>query len=420
MDKRHHRDGEGAQQAGAIVDRRGALRRLGAAAIGCVAVACERKAPPATPPPAAAPVQAPPPPQPPQPSLTAADCRGTLIGMARMLEHDGSERFAVVLVDLHDRPLKVRPIAIDFYGHGVAFDPTRPERALVFEKHGPGCAEVDLRVGRMMTKVKTTEDRQFYGHGVFSPDGTRLYCTETMVADGSRRGVVAIRDGRSLALIGTLPSHGLAPHDMVLRPDGKALIITNGGGGPDGEAPNVAVVGIPDGELIERLPFADPRVNAGHVALLPGGGLVTVSAPRDGLDVHDPTVHGDISFWRPSEGKSLRSPGGPEIAKMRAETLSVAVHGPSGQVVATNPDGNHLSFWGIADGKLRHVDRSFVKPRGVTLDLGGKCLAVSHGMVPALTLLDPATHRALKDGVLDQAWFSGSHLFVHDLGPAKG
>ncbi len=270
--------------------------------------------------------------------------------------------------------------------------------------------------GRATRSVPTTADRQFYGHGTFSRDGRLLYCTETIVGDGSRRGVVAIRDARSLELIGTLPSHGLAPHDMVLTPDGDAVVISNGGGTLDsGEAPNIAVVALRDGALRQRLPFGDPRVNAGHVALLPDGGVVAVSAPRDGLDPKAADVHGDVSFWHPQQGATMRSVGGPEVAKMRAETLSVAVHAASGQVVATNPEGDQLTFWDLRDGSLRHVSRQFERPRGVVVDRSGVCLAVSHGKRPALTLLDPATHAALQGGVLEDAWVSGSHLVVHDL-----
>ncbi|MEY3012306.1 MAG: hypothetical protein RIT45_1041 [Pseudomonadota bacterium] len=387
------------------IDRRRALQRLGASALGLAAVGCGREPANSAPPtPAAA------------PRVGVASCRGSLIGMSRLEQAGKPTRYAVVRIDLHERPLKVRPIAIPFYGHGIAFDPDKPARAIVFEKHGPGCCEVDLVRGRATRSVPTTADRQFYGHGTFSRDGRLLYCTETIVGDGSRRGVVAIRDARSLELIGTLPSHGLAPHDMVLTPDGDALVISNGGGTLEsGEVPNIAVVALRDGALRERLPFGDPRVNAGHVALLPDGGMVAVSAPRDGLDVHAPSVHGDVSFWHPREPMTMHSVGGPEVVRMRAETLSVAVHAASGQVVATNPEGDQLSFWDIRDGRLRHVRHDIERPRGVAIDRTGRCLAVSHGRHPALTLFDPETHAALQGGALADAWVSGSHLVVHDL-----
>ena len=43
--------------------------------------------------------------------------------------------------------------------------------------------------------------REFYGHGAFSPDGSTLYATESII-DEDYRGVVVVRDAKTLEEIG--------------------------------------------------------------------------------------------------------------------------------------------------------------------------------------------------------------------------
>ena len=52
--------------------------------------------------------------------------------------------------------------------------PFNDETKRAFEKIGPGCCALDLASGRVTRGVAPTEDRWFYGHGAFSPDGARL------------------------------------------------------------------------------------------------------------------------------------------------------------------------------------------------------------------------------------------------------
>ena len=74
----------------------------------------------------------------------------------------------------------------------------------------------------------TPDNRHFYGHGVFSPDGQLLYAAEN--AFDSSEGVIGIYDAtNSFARIGEFPSHGIGPHEIVMMPDGKTLCVANGG-----------------------------------------------------------------------------------------------------------------------------------------------------------------------------------------------
>jgi hypothetical protein len=69
-------------------------------------------------------------------------------------------------------------------------------------------------------------DRAFNGHVVASPDGKRLYTTETNLETG--QGLIGLRDAATLEKTGEWPTHGMDPHELLLDSDGS-LVVANGG-----------------------------------------------------------------------------------------------------------------------------------------------------------------------------------------------
>ncbi len=220
-----------------------------------------------------------------------------------------------------------------------------------FEKHGPGACELDLGARAVRRPIATAPHRSFYGHGAYSLDGAVLFATETVRE--TRAGVLLARDADTLAVLGEVPTHGLAPHDCTLRPDG-VMVVTNGGGaiGDDDPAarPCVTWVELATGKLLERLTLASPRYNTGHLALGDAGALAVVSAPRDGLA---PSTHrGALTLRAPGrEALTMEAPR-PVVDRMLGETLSVLLDAARDLVAATNPLGDLLSFWRV-DGTCR-------------------------------------------------------------------
>lgn len=72
------------------------------------------------------------------------------------------------------------------------------------------------------------DNRCFFGHGAFSPDGRLLFTTENDIDEGiGRLGVYDAKAG--FARIGELTSSGIGPHELVLLGDGRTLAVANGG-----------------------------------------------------------------------------------------------------------------------------------------------------------------------------------------------
>lgn len=348
---------------------------------------------------------------------------GTVIG-GGVAEVDGAKQFFIGIVDLDaDKPQARTINDVGFLGHGFSPNPVKPTTAVVCEKHGQGCCEVDLVQGKVLRRVRTTQGREFYGHGAFTPDGKLFYCTEAEVGDSSYAGVLAVRDGESFELKAeNFPTHGVAPHDCILVDDGATLVITNGGGpvtSPD-EPAGIAYVDVKTGAARRVLKFRDEAINAGHIAITARGEVACVSAPREGIPQTkegepNPAWLGAISFYDPATDKLVTAED-PIRTKMKGETLSVAIHEPSMVVAATNPAGDLVTFWDFKTGKLVHKIEGDLKwPRGISLTLDGNYFAVTYDRETRLVLLDAETFQPVAGTTVDRSFISGSHNLVYRL-----
>ena len=104
----------------------------------------------------------------------------------------------------------------------------RPEAVAFARRPGTFAVVIDCAEGREVAQLHTPEDRHFYGHGAFTPDGTLLFTTENAIAQGTGRlGVWDASDGYKR--IGEVETGGAGPHEVRLMPDGRRLAVANGG-----------------------------------------------------------------------------------------------------------------------------------------------------------------------------------------------
>jgi len=341
---------------------------------------------------------------------------GSIVGGGRGKNRTTGEwLYWLSVVDLDQGGRQTRDIKTAFFPHGMSPHPKHPHRLMLFQKIGKGCCEVDLRTGKVLRTVSTSEGYKFYGHGAYSPDGRHFYCTET-ATDDAYRGLLNVRDSASHKVLGEMPTGGKEPHDCILIDRGKTLVVTNGGGHVDNDGfGSVTYVNTATRQVEHTLRFTDATINAGHLWLTSKGHLAVVSAPRTGLDIKDPKVHGALSFFTPGVDKQPRTIGEPVLSKMRGETLSVVIHEPSMVVGATNPEGNLLTFWDFTTGRLLKSYTNLVGPRGITVTLDQKYFVVSYDHAALLMLIDAKTLEPVAKQGVSKSWMTGSHLLTHDV-----
>jgi uncharacterized protein len=306
----------------------------------------------------------------------------------------GVQKRAISLMSLADRQAKL--IDLDFFPHGFAIDPTQPSRVASFQKIGPGAAIVDLATGRLVQRIAKHRDQQFYGHGAFTPDGKTLLSTER--DEQAQRGLIAIRDGRTLAYLGEFPSYGDSPHDCHLIDAGKTLVVANGDG-------SVAYIDLNSQKLLEKLLIPNPKFNAGHLLPLPQRKIIAVSAPTKGLSEQ---ALGGISLrLAKASWLSLEQPL--ELtSKMVGEALSIAASQKHQVFGVTHPSANLISFWSLVDGKPL-ASLTMPRPRGIEVSVDETKFLLSYGQHAGLAIVDAKSLIATEQSTAT-AYFSGSHI----------
>jgi len=323
----------------------------------------------------------------------------------------GKTQYALSLINLDVESPQAERLPLAFLGHGLAFDPRDPCRVAVFEKKGPGACLVDLRQRKLIQAIPTKSTRHFYGHGAFSADGALLYATESLL-DRARHGVLVIRDGQTLRELGTLPTHGTAPHDCLILADGCTMVVANGGGALGEAEPCVTYIDLKSEALLDRVPLSSSRLNAGHIALSRRGDLAIVAAPRDGLSPQD---LGAVTL-RPAGGAAITvSKPAHAIRRMIGETLSVCIDEDRGLVLATHPLGDCVSMWDLGSAALVDLYQVY-NPRGIAQSLDQAWYLISHTTESSVGITALSTQSRQPVGIhIEPSFTSGSHIVVRAL-----
>ncbi|MDQ0455346.1 DUF1513 domain-containing protein [Rhizobium paknamense] len=112
--------------------------------------------------------------------------------------------------------------------HGLAASPVTGQVVAFARRPGTFALALDLKGKTEPVVFSAPENRHFYGHGHFSPDGRLLYASENDF-DGNR-GVIGLYDALDgFRRLGEFSAHGIGTHDMSVSDDGSLLIIANGG-----------------------------------------------------------------------------------------------------------------------------------------------------------------------------------------------
>ncbi|WP_171210008.1 MULTISPECIES: DUF1513 domain-containing protein [unclassified Ruegeria] len=112
-------------------------------------------------------------------------------------------------------------------GHAAAAHPTKAQAIGFARRPGTFALVINCARGVIEKHLHAPQGRHFYGHGVFSQDGSRFFTTENDFDAGE--GVISVWDAESYVRLAEFPSGGIGPHDMLLIPDGQTLVVANGG-----------------------------------------------------------------------------------------------------------------------------------------------------------------------------------------------
>ncbi len=270
-----------------------------------------------------------------------------LVGLAP----DGAETFRV--------PLPAR-------GHAGAGHPARAEAVAFARRPGAYALVIDCATGAVLSRLTPPEGRQFNGHGVFAEGGAVLVTSEQ--DQGTSGGVIGLWDVAAGYLrMGEVASHGIGPHDLRLMPDGRTLVVANGGIATDPTdrtklnldtmRPNLSYLGL-DGSLLDQVEL-NPELwplSIRHLAVR-ADGLVGFAMQWEGEPGAAPPL---LGLHRRGAAPLLApAPLADELA-MQGYAGSIAFSGNGAEVAITSPRGGRLHRFSAAGTFFGAVSRADV------------------------------------------------------------
>jgi len=121
-----------------------------------------------------------------------------------------------------------RQIQLPWRAHDIAWSANKGRAVLFARQPGSHALAFSPRGERAPILFTPPDNRCFFGHGAFSPDGGLLYATENDIETG--KGLLGVYDVEAgFARIGEMETGGVGPHEVILLRDGRTLAVANGG-----------------------------------------------------------------------------------------------------------------------------------------------------------------------------------------------
>jgi hypothetical protein len=243
--------------------------------------------------------------------------------------------------------------------HGCAVHPHDPMRALFFARRpGTQAFEFDRRTNQVRSIFTTPAGRHLAGHGTFSNDGAWLYTPEHDYENV--RGVLAVRDARTLSVAAEIDTRGIDPHEVILSADGSRLIVANGGILTHPRSyrrklnistmdPSLCLFDARSGECLEQWRLPDHLLSIRHLALAPDG-AVAIGLQYEGA--RDAAL-GVAALYRPGSALELLELPANARARSNGYVASIAVSDARDLIAAACPYDNGVSCWTLSTGNYQ-------------------------------------------------------------------
>ena len=258
---------------------------------------------------------------------------------------------------------------IPFRGHGIL--PLGNKRVLMcgrrpaFESTVVNISNHDIQV------FKATEGKHFNGHACLSPDGSVFFSSENDYVN--KQGVLGIRDSKTLQVLGEYSTYGLDPHDVRLMPDGKHLVIANGGiqTHPDYDRrklnldtmqPSLVYIDVQNGRKVEEYRLNDHLLSIRHLLITPEGD-VGAALQYEG-DLYRRQPESLVAWQTKGADLNLLTIAPPNIGMFQGYMADLALAPETTILAVTSPRGKQVSFWDLTTKRFLYA-YALPEPSGI-------------------------------------------------------
>ena len=231
--------------------------------------------------------------------------------------------------------------------HGLGYSPATGKTVAFARRPGTFAVVFDATRRSEPVLIAAPDNRHFFGHGHFSPDGRLLYASENDF--DANRGMIGVYDAADgFRRIGEFEAHGIGTHDMTVSDDGKLLIIANGGIEThpdfgrtklnlDHMEPSLVIADARSGALIEKhvMPRELSQLSTRHLDVADNG-RIWFACQYEGSRNDSPPLVGHFA-----KGEALSFVSLPEeiTAGLANYVGAIAVNRQQGLVGVTSPKG---------------------------------------------------------------------------------
>ena len=311
---------------------------------------------------------------------------------------------------------EARHIALPFRAHDILPLPSTSQVLAFGRRPQMQCVLVNTDGSGTTKEINATEGRHFFGHGYLNTDNTILFTTESEYDEA--RGVIGLRDANTLQPIGEYESYGVGPHDIHLMPDGKTLVVANGGIEThpdygrrklniDTMQPSLVYIDLASGKKIDEYRLDDHQLSIRHLAISPTGDVGVATQFQGDLSKRQPN---SLVAWQQNGGDLVNLPMPKALSKnLKGYIADIAYDDVRQRLVVTAPRGNQVLLWNLKNqSTLQTFDLS--EPSGISFYDNSFLISNTKGALVTLdpTRLDSVFSQRYKDSKI--SW--DNHLFI--------
>jgi hypothetical protein len=282
-------------------------------------------------------------------------------------------------------------VASNFRGHGLNQHPINNEFIVCMPRR-PGITGlvINIQSGKVAHSFSSVGKHHMHGHACFSFDGQYLFTTESNFETGD--GVIVVRETQGYQIVRSFPSYGVGPHELAMMPDGKTLVVANGGlrTHPDSGRKvlnlntmesNLSYIDTRTGTLIEQARINNQsydfsKASIRHLDVSPCGTVaIALQVQREAMS--NDTVIPLAAIHKRNKAISILNAPSQLLRKLNDYMGSVKINSQSNTVAFTSPKGNIAMFWDT-DTKIFNGFHVFHDVCGLTVSNDNKFFILSN------------------------------------------
>lgn len=309
-------------------------------------------------------------------------------------------------------PSPIGTLPVSVRAHALTIDPRSTNRVVGVARRPGQLAWVFTVPGfQLQAELHSPRGRHFHGHGQFSLDGRYLFTTENDF--DAKRSVIGVWDAHTWQRLSEFPSFGIGAHALQWMPDGKTLVVCNGGilthpAQPRKKLnlttmrPNIAYIDAASGQLLDAYAPPDHQLSIRHLDIKKDGTvLVAMQMQRPGVKTMPLLAQhsGENNLKMASTADDFT------WEQFNAYVGDVCASSDGRWAAASSPRGGVIAFWDLNQNQLTQIE-AIPDVCGVAFDFKKNDLLTSAGTgtVSRYALKNEHWHKTQKQTFLGYQW----------------